>query len=314
MTFKHPISLKEIAEILDAPFFGNTEVHIKGINEIHRVEKGDIAFVDHPKYYAKALNSNASVVLINKEVTVPEGKAIIVGEDPFRMFNTLLNYFKPFHFSTQQQDESVEIGINCQIHPSVAIGKNVSIGNNCIIFPNVSIGNDVKIGNNVIIQSGTVIGSFGFYYKNRGESFDRLLSSGNVIIEDDVEIGANCTIDKGVTATTLIGRGTKMDNLIQIGHDTTLGERCLIAAGCGIAGCVTIGNKVTIWGQVGIASGITIEDEVVIQAQAGVGKSLEKGKVYLGSPAMESRSKMREWALIRRLPELFLPKDHTSND
>lgn len=308
MIFKHPTSLKEIAEILDAPFFGNEAVEIKGINEIHRVEKGDIAFVDHPKYYSKALNSNASVLLINKEVEVPEGKAIIVGDDPFSMFNKLLNYFNPFHFTLKQQDDSLITGSNCQIHPSVAIGRNVTIGDNCLIFPNVSIGNDVKIGNNVIIQSGTVIGSFGFYYKNRGDRFDRLLTSGDVIIEDEVEIGANCTIDKGVTASTIIGAGSKLDNLIQIGHDTTLGKRCLIAAGCGIAGCVSIGDRVTIWGQVGIASGISIEDDVVIQAQAGVGKSLEKGKVYLGSPAMDSRSKMREWALLKRLPELFQPK------
>lgn len=308
MNFKNPINLKEIAEILNAPYYGNEEVLIKGINEIHRVETGDIAFVDHPKYYTKALHSKASVILINKKVEIPDGKAIIVGEDPFRMFNTLLNYFRPFSFSYQQQDDSIKVGTNCQIHPSVSIGKNVNIGDNCIIFPNVTILNDVEIGNNVIIQSGTVIGSMGFYYKNRGDSYDRLLSAGNVVIEDFVEIGANCTIDRGVTATTRIGKGSKLDNLIQIGHDTTLGIKCLIAAGCGIAGCVTIGNGVTIWGQVGIASGILIEDDVVIQAQAGVGKTLEKGKVYIGSPATDSRTKMREWALLKRLPELFQTK------
>ncbi len=305
MKFSKTYTLKGIAELLQSDFEGHPDINVTGINEIHRVEVGDIAFVDHPKYYDKALNSLASVVLINQKVDIPEGKGIIIGEDPFRMFNYLLNHFNPFEFSTMQQEDSAEIGINSQIHPSVAIGKNVKIGNNCLIFPNVNIGNDVEIGNNVIIQSGTVIGSFGFYYKNRPDSYDRLISAGNVVIEDNVEIGANCTIDRGVTATTLIGRGTKMDNLIQVGHDTTIGKKCLIAAGCGIAGCVTIGNEVVIWGQVGIASGIHIGDKTVLQAQSGVGKSLEGNKVYLGSPVQESRAKMKEWALMKRLPEIL---------
>lgn len=298
-------SIQEIAELLNAPFAGNEKVVIKGINEIHRVEEGDIAFVDHPKYYGKALESKASVVLINKEVEVPEGKAIIICEDPFKSFNFILNYFNPFQFATQQQDPEVEIGLNTRIHPSVAIGRNVKIGSNTMIFPNVSILDDVTIGNNVIIQSGCVIGSFGFYYKKRPEFYDRLNSCGGVIIEDHVEIGANCTIDKGVTANTVIGEGTKIDNLVQIGHDTSIGKKCLIAAQSGIAGCVNIGNEVTIWGQVGIASGISIGDRTTLYAQSGVGKSLEGDKVYLGSPVEESRTKFREIALLKKLPELY---------
>ena len=297
-------TLSAIAALLDSPFSGDENLAVTGINEIHRVKHGDIVFVDHPKYYDKALNCSASVVLINKEVEVPEGKGIIICDDPFRSFNFILNYFNPFVFSEAQQEEA-EIGAGCKIHPSVTIGHNVKIGKNCLIFPNVSILNDVTIEDNVIIQSGTVLGSFGFYYKNRGTHFDRLNSNGGVLIEKNVEIGANCTIDKGVTAVTTIGEGTKIDNLVQIGHDTYIGKKCLIAAQAGIAGCVEIGNEVTIWGQVGIASGISIGDKTVLYAQSGVGKTLEGNKTYLGSPVDESRAKFKEMALVRKLPELF---------
>lgn len=298
-------SLEEISKLLSSPFKGDDTVTVTGINEIHRVEIGDIVFVDHPKYYDKALNSLATVVLINKEVDFPKGKGIIICEDPFKSFNFLLNFFNPFSFPEFHQHPNTIIGTNTKIHSSVSIGNNVKIGNNTLIFPNVSIGDDIEIGNNVIIQSGTVIGSFGFYYKNREDHFERLKSAGKVIIEDFVEIGANCTIDKGVTAETRIGKNTVIDNLVQIGHDTIIGNKCLIAAGTGIAGCITIGNAVTIWGQVGMSSGISIGDKAVIQGQTGVTKSIEGGKVYFGTPVEESRAKLKEMALIRRLPSIL---------
>jgi len=297
-------TLSAIASLLDSPFKGNENLGVNGINEIHRVEHGDIVFVDHPKYYDKALNCSASVVLINKEVVVPQGKGIIICDDPFRSFNFVADYFNPFVFSEQHQEDT-EVGSGTKIHPSVSIGRNVKIGKNCLIFPNVSIMDDVTIENNVIIQSGTVIGSFGFYYKNRGTHFDRLNSNGGVLIEKNVEIGANCTIDKGVTAVTTVGEGTKIDNLVQVGHDTYIGKKCLIAAQAGIAGCVKIGDEVTIWGQVGIASGISIGNKTTLYAQSGVGKTLEGNKSYLGSPVDESRAKFKEMAMVRRLPELF---------
>lgn len=305
MKFERKNSLKEISELLSSPFKGDANLTVSGINEIHRVEIGDIVFVDHPKYYDKALNSLATVVLINKEVDFPEGKGIIICDEPFKSFNFLLNYFKPFEFPEFHQHPDAKIGSNTKIHSSVTIGKNVSIGSNTLIFPNVSIGDDVQIGNNVIIQSGTVIGSFAFYYKNRVDHFERLKSVGKVIIEDSVEIGANCTIDKGVTAETKIGKCTVIDNLVQIGHDTIIGNKCLIAAGTGIAGCVTIGNEVTIWGQVGMSSGISIGDKAVIQGQTGVTKSIEGGKVYFGTPVEESRNKLKEMALLRKLPAIL---------
>lgn len=305
MKFSKTYTLSEIAKILEAPFFGDAKLSVSGINEIHRVGEGDIVFVDHPKYYDKALYSAASVVLINKEVDVPKGKGIIVCDDPFSSFNKILDYFNPFSFFDQSDSKSQTISETARVHPSVIIGKNVNIGSGSIIMPNVTIHDDVSIGNNVIIQSGAVIGSFGFYYKNRPSHFDRLLSAGSVVIEDDVEIGANCTIDKGVTAVTRIGKGTKIDNLVQIGHDTTIGEKCLIAAGCGIAGCVSIGNEVTVWGQVGVTSGVNIGDKAVVSAKSGVSKDLEGGKTYAGLPAEEFRIKYKEMAMLRKLPEIL---------
>ena len=158
-----------------------------------------------------------------------------------------------------------------------------------MIHSNVSINDHAIIGDNVIIRSGTVLGADAFYYENRETGYDRLKSVGNVIIENHVEIGANCTIDRGVSASTIIGEGTIMDNLIQIGHDTIIGKKCLIASQVGIAGCVTVEDEVSIWGQVGITSGVTIGTKAVLLAQAGVSKSLEGGKTYFGTPAEEAR-------------------------
>jgi len=300
-----PKKLSDIAKLLNAEFAGNGELLVTGINEIHRVEKGDIVFVDHPKYFDKALNSDASFVIINKKVDAPEGKGLIFSDDPFRDFNFIINFFQPFEFSDLQIHESSSIGKNCKIHSTVSIGKNVVIGNNCIIHPNVVLYSNTEIGSNVIIHANTVIGADAFYYKNRGEYYDKLLTCGKVIIEDNVEIGACCTIDKGVTSNTKIGKGSKLDNHIQIGHDTVIGEKCLFASQVGIAGCVNIGNHVILWGQVGITSGISIGDKAVVFAQSGIDKSLEGGKIYFGSPAQEAKKAMREMASIRNLPDLI---------
>ena len=179
------------------------------------------------------------------------------------------------------------------------------IGQNCIIHSNVSIYDDCVLGDNVTIHAGTVLGSNAFYYKKRPEGYDRLLSGGRVVIEDHVDIGAACTIDRGVTADTTIKQGAKIDNQVQIGHDSVIGENCLIASQVGIAGCTIIENDVTIWGQVGITSGITIGSKAIISAKAGVSKSLEGGKHYFGIPADDFRSKYKEIAAIRKIPEIL---------
>ena len=305
MKFPSPYTLQEIAEFLNCSFVGPADFPILGINEIHVVEAGDIVFVDHPKYYDKALNSAATTVLINKEVECPEGKCLLISDDPFRDFNALTLKFRPFTKASQLHSSSAVIGEGTVIQPGVFIGNNVRIGKNCIIHANVVLNEFTEIGDDVIIQAGTVIGSDAFYYKKRETGFDRLRSGGRTLIENGAEIGAGCTIDRGVSGDTIIGAGSVLDNQIQVGHDTRIGKKCQIAAQCGIAGCVVIEDEVVIWGQVGIISGITIGSKAIILAQSGVGKSLEGGKTYFGSPAGEARTMMKQLAHIKQLPSLF---------
>ena len=305
MKFPRTYTLKEIAEIIGSKYVGPDDFSILGMNEIHVVEPGDIVFVDHPKYYDKALNSAATIILINKDVECPKGKALLISDDPFRDFNRLTNYFKPFVPSTSAISESVTIGEGTVIQPNCFIGHNVIIGKNCLIHANVIIYDDCILGDNVTLHSGTVLGANAFYYKKRPEGYDRLLSGGRVIIEDHVDIGASCTVDRGVSGDTTIKRGAKLDNQVQIGHDTVIGERVLIASQTGIAGCTIVENDVTIWGQVGITSGVTIGEKTVISAKAGVSKSLEANKHYFGIPAEDFRTKYKEIASIKKIPEIL---------
>ncbi|WP_147676871.1 UDP-3-O-(3-hydroxymyristoyl)glucosamine N-acyltransferase [Algibacter pacificus] len=305
MKFPQQQSLKQIADLIGCKFIGDKNFPVLGMNEIHVVEAGDIVFVDHPKYYDKALNSAATIILINKEVECPKGKALLVSDDPFRDFNTLTNHFKPFQSAHSAISASAKIGQNTVIQPNCFIGHNVTIGDNCIIHANVSIYDDAVIGNNVTIHSGTVLGANAFYYKKRPEGYDRLKSGGRVVIEDYVDIGAACTIDRGVTADTRIGYGSKLDNQIQIGHDTVLGKKCLIASQVGIAGCVIVEDGVVIWGQAGVKSGITLAKGTELFAQSGLGHSTDENKVYFGTPAGEARAKFKELAYIRKIPEIL---------
>ena len=305
MKFPKPHSLQEIAKIINCQYIGGDDFPVLGMNEIHVVKSGDIVFVDHPKYYDKALQSAATIVLINKEVACPEGKALLISDDPFRDFNKLSQHFKPFVSSSTSIASSATIGNNTIIQPNCFIGNNVNIGSNCIIHANVTIYDNCVIGDHVIIHSGTIIGADAFYYKKRPEGFDQLVSGGRVVIEDNVGIGALCTIDKGVTGDTTIGEGTKLDNQVHVGHDTIIGKKCLIASQTGIAGCVIIEDEVTLWGQVGTTSGITIGSKAVIMGQTGVTKSVEGGKSYFGTPIEESREKLKQLANIKKIPEIL---------
>ncbi|KGO90028.1 UDP-3-O-(3-hydroxymyristoyl)glucosamine N-acyltransferase [Flavobacterium suncheonense] len=305
MKFPKIHTLKEIADIIQSDFVGDALFPVHGMNEIHVVEPGDIVFVDHPKYYDKALESAATIVLINKKVDCPEGKALLISDDPFRDFNKLTRHFKPFTAAGVSVSDSAVVGEGTVIQPNCFIGHNVFIGKNCIIHSNVSVYDNTVIGDNVIIHAGSIIGADAFYYKKRPEGFDQLLSGGRVIIEDNVGIGALCTIDKGVTGDTTIGEGTKMDNQVHVGHDTVIGKKCLIAAQTGIAGCVIIENEVTLWGQVGTTSGITIGEKAVILGQTGVTKSVEGGKIYFGTPIEESREKLKQLANVKKIPEIL---------
>jgi UDP-3-O-[3-hydroxymyristoyl] glucosamine N-acyltransferase len=308
MKFPSPVPVQWMADFLEAKLVGNINGHATGINEIHKVENGDLVFVDHPKYYDTCIQSAASFIIINKEVDCPEGKALLVVSQPFEAYLKIVKHFRPFEPATKLISDTAVIGTGTYIYPNAFIGHHVTIGDNCIIHPNVTILDYCVIGNNVTIQAGTVIGSDAFYYntkKDREVWYKKMESCGRVIIEDDAEIGAGCTIDRGVTNDTIIGRGTKMDNQIHIGHDTVTGKNCLIAAQVGIAGAVILGNGVTLWGQVGVNKTLTINDNVVVYAQSGVPGDLEAGKVYFGSPTELAKDKMKELVWLKRIPELW---------
>ncbi|MEO9501614.1 MAG: UDP-3-O-(3-hydroxymyristoyl)glucosamine N-acyltransferase [Nonlabens ulvanivorans] len=308
MKFSQTHRLKDIAALIDCEYVGDDQFPVTGMNEIHVVTPGDIVFVDHPKYYDKALQSDATIVLINKKVEAPSGKALLISDDPFRDFNKLTKHFAPFHAFAEANTKAPIVGEGSIIQPNVFLGNDVVIGTNCVIHSNVSINDRCIVGDNVTIHSGTVLGADAFYYKRRPEGYDKLLSNGRVVIDNDVEIGSLCTIDRGVSGDTTIGSGSKLDNQVHIGHDTVIGQHVLIASQTGISGCVIIEDEVKIWGQVGIRSDIRLGKGCEIMAQSGVSKDVKPGDVLFGSPASNAKEKFRELAAIRMLPNFIKNK------
>ncbi len=308
MHFDKPIPLQQIAELIGARVAGNVNSPVTGINEIHVVEPGDLVFVDHPKYYQACLRSAASFIIINKEVEVPDEKVLLIVDDPFEAFLKVIRYVRPFQPSMQNIAETAVVGEGTVIMPNSYLGNHVTIGKDCIIHPQVTILDHCVIGDHVIIQSGTVIGSDAFYYNkktNRDIHYKKMLSCGRVVIEDYVEIGAGCTIDRGVTGDTRIGAGTKFDNQVHIGHDTIVGKNCLFAGQVGVAGATVIEDEVVLWGQVGVSKTLTIGKGAVVNAQSGVPSSLAAGKAYFGSPAVDAKEKLKELVWIKRIPEIW---------
>jgi len=301
MKFPKNYSLKEISDLIGQSFIGDPNFVVRGINEIHMVESGDLTFVDHPKYYSKALNSAATIILINKEVECPKGKALIISETPFDDYMKLVQHFRPFEAANTMISPSAKIGEGTIIQPGAFIGNHVSIGKNSLIHANVSIYDHTEIGDEVIIHSGTIIGADAYYFQKRADGFKKFESCGKVIIKNKVEIGALCAIDKGVSGDTIIDEDTKMDNHSQVGHDTYIGKRCLIGAQAAIAGVTRIEDDVIIWGRVAINKDIVIGKGAIILATSAVDKSLEGGKTYFGVPAIEAREKWKEMARLRRL-------------
>jgi len=308
MKFDKPVPLTEIASLINAELIGNTTALATGINEIHKVEQGDLVFVDHPKYYEACIRSAASFIIINKATDFPEGKALLITADPFEAYQTIIRHFRPFAPSMKMISETSSVGEGTILMPGAYIGNHVQIGKDCVIHPHVTILDHCVIGDDVVIQAGTVIGSDAFYYNkktNRDIHYKRMLSGGRVVIETGVEIGANCTIDRGVSGDTVIGAGTKLDNLIHIGHDSVIGKNCLFASQVGIAGATTIEDNVILWGQVGVSKTLTIGKDAVVLAQSGVPASLPGGKTYFGSPAEDAMQKKKEIVWIKRIPLLW---------
>jgi UDP-3-O-[3-hydroxymyristoyl] glucosamine N-acyltransferase len=308
MKFDKPVPVTTIAQLIGAEITGNKNGNATGINELHKVEEGDLAFVDHPKYYDTCIHSAATFIIINKRTDCPEGKALLIVDEPFEAYLKIVDHFRPFAPSMKMISDTSLVGEGTTIMPNVYIGNHVSIGNHCVIHPHVTILDHCIIGNNVVIQAGTVIGSDAFYYNkktNRDIHYKKMNSCGRVLIEDWVEIGANCTIDRGVSGDTLIKAGTKMDNLVHIGHDTVVGKNCLFAGQVGIAGATTIEDNVILWGQVGVSKTLTIGKDAIVYAQSGVKDSIAGGKVYFGSPVEDAKEKMKEFVWIKRIPQLW---------
>lgn len=301
MDFLSPLSVSELAVRFQLTLIGDDTLMATGINEIHKVRPGDITFVDIPKYYDKSLQSAATVILINQHVPCPEGKVLLVADDPFSIYNQLVWEHRPMRFLQTDRGENVHIGQGTQIDHGVHIGHDVQIGDDCYIQPGVYIGDNTKIGHRVNIQAGALIGTDAFYYKKINGVFHKWRSGGRVILEDDVEIGAGSTVNRGVSGETILGKGTKLDAQVHIGHGVVIGSHCLIAAQTGIGGKTVIGDRCIIYGQVGIAQNLTIGSDSVILAKSGVSKNLPGGETYFGYPADVARDKFKEIAFVRQI-------------
>lgn len=306
MKFPQPIPVRDLAERFQAQLIGDASLFATGINEIHKVEPGDVAFSDAPKYFQKTLDSAATVILLNAPVECPPGKAILVVEKPFEVYDTLIREYRPFEPSTSPVSHRAQIHPTAIIEPGVVIAANVSIGAHCYIQANTYIGEYTTIGDHVNIGPNTTIGSDAFYFKKHPDgTYQKWRSGGRVIIEDQVDIGAGCTINKGVSGDTVIGAGSKLDCQIHIGHGVVVGKNCLMAAQVGIGGKTILEDNVVLYGQVGIIQAVRIGKGAIVLAGAGVSKSLEGGKTYFGAPAEEMREKYREIAATRQLPALL---------
>ena len=328
MTF----SAQQIAALINGKTEGNANIAVNSFGKIEEAEDGQLTFLANPKYEEYLYSTKASVIIINEalELKQPVTATLIRVPDAYTAFAKLLSTYQqmmqqqlngvqqPVYISASASygqnvfigafaylGDNVKVGDNTKIHPNVYLGNNVKIGDASIIHPGVKIYHDCVIGNNVIIHAGTVIGSDGFGFAPQADgSFKKVPQIGNVIIEDNVEIGANATIDRATIGSTLIRSGAKLDNLIQIAHNVEIGTSTVVAAQSGISGSTKVGKGVMIGGQVGIVGHITIGDGAKINAQSGVSKSVEAGKAVTGSPAHDYTSALRSQAISRKLPEL----------
>ncbi|MGB9663416.1 MAG: UDP-3-O-(3-hydroxymyristoyl)glucosamine N-acyltransferase [Ignavibacteria bacterium] len=324
------IKVEDIASLVDGEVIGNKNKIIKNVAKIEEAGENDLTFLYQDKYVKFLTPASSFAILVKKDFTknFPALTLIKVADPYFAFIQVIEKFFIPEIelpplFDKKAEDVNFSFGENFRCGENVSIGKNCKIGNNVMIYSNVSILNDVEIGDDTIIYSnvtirerckigkrniihaGAVIGSDGFgYYKKQDKTYKKIPQIGIVVLEDDVEIGANTCIDRATIGETRIKKGTKIDNLVQIAHNVVIGENCAISGQTGFAGSTKVGNNVVIAGQVGFADHIEVEDDVVVMAQSGVSHNLKKGKVYFGYPAMEVREAFKLNALIRNLPEL----------
>ncbi|OQX88517.1 hypothetical protein B6D60_02095 [candidate division KSB1 bacterium 4484_87] len=323
------LTVSQVAKFISGKLEGDGSAPVYGVAKIEDAHEGEVTFISNPKYAKFIDSSSASAIIVGMDFPATD-KTIIRTENPYVAFLRVLRYFHPqkemleegIH-SSAVIDPSVFVGDDTRIGAGVVIGKNSVIGKNCRIFPNVVIGEDVQVGDNtliyanvtlreqvhigrnVIIHSGTIIGSDGFGFAREGDIYHKIPQVGIVIVEDDVEIGANCTIDRATLGQTIIRKGVKLDNLIQVAHNVDIGENTVIAAQSGIAGSTKLGKNGIVGGQVGIVGHIEIGDYVTIAAQSGVSKPLASKTVVFGYPARPIMQAKREEAALRKLPDLL---------
>lgn len=303
MKFPRAYSAAEVAKIIGAQLIGDGQCMLYGINEIHKVQPGDITFADNEKYFAKSLQSAATAVILPKVTPCPPGKVLLILDNPFEGYDLLVRMHRP------SQPLHMPISESAQVHPSAIIEPGVFIGHHAVVGPytfiqaGAYIGDYTLIGQRVIIQAGAIIGTDAFYFQKTAKGYQKWTSGGRVIIEDDVQIGAGTTINKGVSGDTIVGAGTKIDCQVHVGHGAVIGKNCLIAAQCGISGKATLEDDVVLYGQVGVAPRVRIGKGAVVSAKSGVSKDLPPGKAYFGIPAEDIRQKQRQLAALRNLPE-----------
>ena len=322
---------QQIAAFLRGTVEGDPEVKVSNFSKIEEGKPGTLTFLANPKYEHHIYHTEASIVLVNKDFTPTEPihTTLIRVENAYTALAQLLNMVEQAKSKKSGVDstafiaptasvgedcyignmayigERVKLGNNCQVYPFAYIGDNVEIGDNTILYPHVTVYHDCRIGQHCILHAGSVIGADGFGFAPEGEQYKKIPQLGNVVIEDNVEIGANTTIDRAVMDSTIIRQGVKLDNLIQIAHNVEVGENTVMAAQVGIAGSVKVGKHCMFGGQVGLAGHIQIADDVPLGAQAGVISSVKEATTLLGAPAIQARNFMRSSAIFNRLPELY---------
>ena len=325
-------SISQIAEYLQGTVEGQTDIKIKNIAKIEEAQEGDITFLANPIYTPHIYTTQASAVIVSKDF-VPEKEVsatLLKVEDPYQAFSQLLSFYHNSYQDKTGIDQfvhtgknvelgeeiyigafsyignGVKIGNNVKIFPNCYIGDNCIIGDDTIIFSNVSVYYDTVIGKNVTIHSGTVIGADGFgFAPNNGNDFKKVPQIGNVIIEDQVEIGANCSIDRATMGSTIIHRGVKLDNFIQVAHNVEIGENTVIAALTGISGSTKIGKNCMIGGQVGIAGHIKVGNNVKVGAQSGITHNIKDNEIIVGTPAIPIRNFKKSTIIFKNLEDLF---------
>ncbi len=327
MTKTTDIKLKDLAKLLEGELYGDGEVLITNISGIREAKEGDITFVSHQKYKPELESTKASAVISTKEFK-DLNKNFVFVDNPYFAFSKILKYFYERDYKPRGVDPKAVIGNNAaigrdvSIYPLAVIGDNVKIGDRVVIYsgsyvgdntvidddsliyPNVTIREDALIGKRVILHSGVVIGSDGFGYATDKGRHHKIPQIGSVVIEDDVELGANVTVDRATLGKTIIKRGTKVDNLVQIAHNVVIGEDSIIVAQAGISGSVEIGSHCVIGGQVGFVDHIKIGNNVMIGSQSGVMNDVEPNQVILGSPAIPHKDWLRAQAVYQKLPEM----------